>query len=382
MSIDTALPPPAAALRRRHVIGSGWPEATPLEVGPPAPAWKHSPVILLDALQSPAMLRQLGIAVVPCLALSMSGLGGGQGRADATGAGRSAALALPGGRADSGSWASLAERADAAAASAGASAGASVADPAPDDGASQAFDDVTMLPHWLGHDLRTPIRNSARLVDAVLDSAGLDASSRATLEAARAAANRCADRLDGLVQLLRIGRSHLSPTLIDAAPLCTQLLGERAGGGAHPPAAVWVDDKLPLFGDLQLVTLALRHLLDNAVKFSQHADAPSIRVTGHAVPGFNVVAVSDNGAGFSALHAQALFQPFQRIHLQSEFAGDGIGLALVRRAAVRHGGWAWADLGTPGSTRFMLALPVQAVAVLAPLRPPASASDGGHHARA
>ena len=375
MSIDTPLPPPAAALRRRrHVIGSGWPEAAPLEVRPPAPAWQHSPVILLNALQSPAMLRQLGIAVVPCLALSRSGLGGGHGRAGDTGAGTSAAVSLPGGRADSGSWASLVERADAA----GASAGASVTDPAPGDSPSQAFDDVTMLTHCLSHDLRTPIRNSARLVGAVLDSASLDASSRPTLEAARVAANRCANRLDGLVQLLRISRTHLSPTLIDAAPLCAQLLGERAGGGASPPAAVWVDDKLPLFGDLQLVTLALRHLLDNAVKFSQHADAPSIRVTGHAVPGFNVVAVSDNGAGFSALHAQSLFQPFQRIHLQSEFAGDGIGLALVRRVAVRHGGWAWADVGTPGSTRFMLALPVQAVTVPAPLPPPANRSDGDH----
>ena len=372
MSIETSMTLPAAALcRRRHVIGSGWPEAAPLEVKPPIPAWKNSPLVLLEALQSPAMLRQLGIAVVPCLSMSAPGVRNG--RPGDTGTGTSAAVALPGGRADNTSWATLAERADAA----GAPGAPSAADPAPGDSAAQAFDDVTMLTQCLSHDLRTPIRNSARLVAAVLDGGSLDAASRTMLEAACAAADRCANRLDGLVQLLRISRTNLSPTRLDAAPLCAQLLGELAGSGAHVPAALGLDRRLPLFGDLQLVTLALRHLLDNAVKFSRHTAAPSIRVTGHAVPGFNVVAVSDNGAGFSAPHAQALFQPFQRIHLQSEFAGDGVGLALVRRVAVRHGGWAWADIGTPGWTRFLLALPVQAVPVPAPLQPSAGGLDGG-----
>jgi signal transduction histidine kinase len=70
------------------------------------------------------------------------------------------------------------------------------------------------------------------------------------------------------------------------------------------------------------------------------------------------IVVSDNGIGFDNHFREAIFAPFQRLHDRTTYDGTGMGLAIVRRIAERHGGRAWAD-GQPGvGARFTVELPL------------------------
>lgn len=190
--------------------------------------------------------------------------------------------------------------------------------------------------HSAAHDLRTPLRAIDGWTHAVLEEChhGLDIDARTKLERVRAAAQRIGETLDDLLRLSQVSRSGFRPQEIDLARLVRT---HRDMFVAMQPERrfEWiVPENLPLRGDPELLRLMLWNLLDNAVKFTSRRDVARIEV---GIDGRGLF-VRDNGVGFDMAHSGKLFKAFQRLHLPEEFAGTGVGLAVVRRIAERHGG--------------------------------------------
>jgi light-regulated signal transduction histidine kinase (bacteriophytochrome) len=155
--------------------------------------------------------------------------------------------------------------------------------------------------------------------------------------------------IDGLMALSRLGRVVLQPVALDIATLVEDVrdsLNPELGGRV----VQWqIAAGFPrLTGDVMLVRQLLRHVIENAIKFTRGSTLAQIEVgwrkrgDGHVE-----LFVQDNGAGFNPQFQGKLFGVFQRLHSARQFEGIGIGLALSRRIMERHGGQIEAT-GKPG----------------------------------
>jgi PAS domain S-box-containing protein len=95
--------------------------------------------------------------------------------------------------------------------------------------------------------------------------------------------------------------------------------------------------------DKDLFQLALYNMISNAWKFTSHNTDARIEFGVIEIDGQKVYYVKDNGAGFDQTKADKLFEPFQRLHTQAEFPGNGIGLTIVKRVVTLHRGRVWAE---------------------------------------
>lgn len=87
------------------------------------------------------------------------------------------------------------------------------------------------------------------------------------------------------------------------------------------------------------------NLLRNAWKFSSKKAMTTIEVDSFVQESATVYFVRDEGCGFDMKFADRLFDPFNRLH--SQYSGSGIGLSIVKRIVMRHGGRIWAN-SVPG----------------------------------
>ena len=110
-------------------------------------------------------------------------------------------------------------------------------------------------------------------------------------------------------------------------------------------------------GDVRLLKLVLENLLNNAWKFTQHTENAKIEFGNLNNNKETIFFIKDNGAGFNNDYAERLFAPFQRLHSEKEFLGNGVGLATVKRIIMRHGGNVWAEGEINKGATFYFSLP-------------------------
>lgn len=212
----------------------------------------------------------------------------------------------------------------------------------------------------VSHDLKTPLRGVdgySRLLEED-HAARLDDEGRLFIANIRAGVARMDELINDLLAYSRMERKHLATAAVDPGELVARLLAERDAEIAARGTAVRVAlPPLAVIADPDGLSLVLRNLFDNALKFSGKVAAPAIDIGARSDGGTVTLWVRDNGIGFDMKYHDRIFEIFQRLHRLEDYPGTGIGLALVRRAMQRMGGEVWAESSPGAGAVFYLRLP-------------------------
>ena len=223
----------------------------------------------------------------------------------------------------------------------------------------------------VSHDLRAPLRAINGFSELLREDHGdqLGPNGRHHLERIRAAAMLMGNLIEGILQLSRLSRRPFAREPVDLSDLARQIAAELQQSQPDRHIEFVIQDGLVADADEVLVRTVLMNLLANAYKFTSKTDSPLIRFGVDQQDDISIYLVADNGAGFDPAHAKQLFMPFHRLHRDSEFPGEGIGLATVARAVSRHGGAIWALGAVDKGATFYFSLTPGA-------RPPETAVTG------
>jgi len=222
-----------------------------------------------------------------------------------------------------------------------------------------ANDELDSFTYSVSHDLRAPLRAIDGFAGMLAQdyAKALDPEGLRLLGVIENNTRKMARLIDDLLAFARLGRKPLEVAEVDMHGLVRQIATDARDAAPDRRMEFKVAALPPAVADRALVEQVWVNLISNAVKYTRDNGDAIIAIDGTIEPDQIVYRVADNGVGLDMRFVNMLFGVFQRLHVASEFEGTGVGLALVRRIVVRHGGWITAD-GRPGKgATFAFALP-------------------------
>ncbi|MBO9205150.1 MULTISPECIES: ATP-binding protein [Niastella] len=210
----------------------------------------------------------------------------------------------------------------------------------------------------VSHDLRAPLRSINGYAQMIQDdhAQSLNEEANRMFNVIRKNATKMGTLIDDLLSFSRMGRKEITRVPIDFNKLVEPIVAELKQ--TAPENIIFTIHPLPgTQGDPSLLSQVFVNLISNAIKYSAKKEIPHIEIGAEIRDEELVYYVKDNGAGFDMQYAHKLFGVFQRLHGSDEFEGTGVGLAIVQRIIVKHGGKVWAEGKSGEGATFYFSLP-------------------------
>lgn len=127
--------------------------------------------------------------------------------------------------------------------------------------------------------------------------------------------------------------------------------------------AILITGKLPpIEGANILIQQLFYNLIHNALKFSKAEEPPRVVITSSIIKNDDIdcieITIQDNGIGLDPIHAEKIFDAFERLNSKNHYEGNGLGLAICRKIVNRHGGTIIASGEKDNGCKFIVTLPL------------------------
>ncbi len=207
------------------------------------------------------------------------------------------------------------------------------------------------------HDLQEPLRTIASFTQLLAKRYGdkLDDKAREFIAFAVDGSKRMQTLINDLLSFSRVGTqgSPLVPVSSDAV---LDSVLKNLKRGIEESRSIITRDPLPLvLADEVQLSQIMQNLIGNAIKFRRDGAAIVHIGAERTATGWNI-SVRDNGIGVAPEHHDRIFVIFQRLHTKTQYPGTGIGLAICKKIAERHGGRIWLEPTPGGGSTFTFSI--------------------------
>lgn len=219
--------------------------------------------------------------------------------------------------------------------------------------------DLAQFSYVVSHDLKAPLRRvkiftellAQRYKDKLDETA--DEFIRVILEGAEGMEQLIAS----LLEYAQAGNDETNLHSVDAGMVLQNVVETLHPIIEESRATIVQDSKLPvLCGNRIQLQQLFQNLIGNALKYRSSERSPEVHVSCSSESRAWVFAVRDNGIGIDPQNFERIFEPLRRLHGQ-EIPGTGIGLAVCRKIAERHGGRIWVESELGKGSTFYFSIP-------------------------
>ncbi len=218
-----------------------------------------------------------------------------------------------------------------------------------------AYDELDTFTYTISHDLRTPlsaIKSYSELL--VTTNKSLDDSAKKILDRIVSGADKMNFLIKEILNYSRVGRTDFEPEQINMQALLTDIKQEVIAALQPHDLELSFGDLPDILGDKIMIGQVFTNLLNNAVKYSSHANPAKVRVEGVVEQNEVIYTVTDNGVGIDINYYSRVFELFKRMDNVKDFEGTGVGLAIVKRIMEKHQGRIWFESSLNIGTVFYL----------------------------
>ena len=214
------------------------------------------------------------------------------------------------------------------------------------------------------HDLQEPLRKIQAFGDRLKAKCGdsLGDQGMDYLGRMQNAAGRMQVLINDLLTLSRLKTKAQPFTPVNLNAVARAVLSDLETRIERLGATVEIGTLPSLSADVVQMSQLLQNLIGNALKFHKPDEPPAVKVSSSFAEADQRschIVVEDNGIGFEEKYVDRIFQVFQRLHGRNEYEGTGIGLAICRQIAERHGGSITAHSQPGKGAKFIVTLPLE-----------------------
>ncbi len=223
--------------------------------------------------------------------------------------------------------------------------------------------DLEQFASIAAHDLREPLRKIQSFSQLLTSGRYGEFNDQGNkfISSIESATGRMETLLSSLYELSRVSTQDISQEPCNLCEIVEDVKKDLQLRLEESSAEIHCDAENGLQGDKVQFRQLIQNLISNSLRYRRPDTPPVIHVTGQLKQdGEYQITVTDNGIGFDMSHRDKIFELFHRLHGRSDYPGTGVGLAICRKIAIRHGGRISA-FGRPGEgANFEISIPSDA----------------------